>query len=232
MPRRSSLLNPPPAPLAPDAPDAGNNPPADDVNPNPPAPDGDAPDGDATPELTAEEVAAAAEAKAAKDAEDAARAKAAAELSATLLTADTGMEDVPDDEGPIQVKDAARSDAQKVIDGNVKTAHDAWVAAGKPEEFNKSPRKRRVVAPDQADALRDMLKAAGRLHNLRVRIAPTKTLTDGNAAVYFVVTDRLPPRARRNADTTQDGTPPAADAQGTADPGTDGQADDGQGTEG
>ena len=107
------------------------------------------------------------------------------------------MEDVPDDDMDVQVKEAVRDEAQKIIDGDVQAAYDAWVEAGKPESFNNSPRKRRMVAPENVDTVRHMLKRAGSFLDKRVRIAPTRTHVSGNSMIYFVVTDRL---ARKSAD--------------------------------
>lgn len=118
------------------------------------------------------------------------------------------FEDVPDDEAPVPVKEMVRDEAQTTIDERVKAAHAAWIEAGKPQEFNKSPRKRIVIAPEHEAGVRKMLEKAGSYLNLRVRIAPSKTHESGNRMVYYVVTDRT---KKADADATA-----AANGDGTA----------------
>jgi len=121
-----------------------------------------------------------------------------APLPEGFLAANT-MEDVPEDEAPVQVKEITRSADQLVIDENVKAAYAAWVEAGKPAEFNKSPRKRRLVPPEYADTVRHMLDSAGTFLGYRVRIAPNKTHESGATMIYFVVTDKTE-RGKKNGD--------------------------------
>lgn len=182
----------------------GDNPPAD----NPPA----------------DETTDAEAAKRRKRQEAADRAAAQAAALAAWVAEDPDaratVEDVPDDAPPVQVKEVVRGEFQAGIDTAVKQAHEQWVGKGRPGEFNASPRKRRVVPPEHVEALRDALRSAGRLHNVRVRISPAQATDNGMSAVYFVVTDRA---ERKSAATTEaapeesagDKAAQAADESGT-----------------
>lgn len=133
--------------------------------------------------------------------------KPIAEVLGADVDFDAMFDDVPDDE-VVQVKEVQRDAFQQKIDARVKESYDAWVAAGKPAEFNSSPRKRWMGKPEAADAVRRMLNRAGTLHNVRVRIAPNKTHESGMTMVYFVASDKL---ERKPVQTAQVPATPAAE---------------------
>lgn len=101
-------------------------------------------------------------------------------------------EAVPSDEIVEAVRETTRSAEQLIVDKHVKDSHESWVAAGKPKGFNDSPRKKYFTAPDQADAVRAMLRRAASLHGVHVRIAPPKKHTDGRTMIYWVAVDVKP----------------------------------------
>lgn len=135
--------------------------------------------------------------------------KPIAEVLGKDVDFDAMFDDVPDDE-VVQVKEVQRDAFQQKIDARVKESYDAWVAAGKPAEFNSSPRKRWMGKPEAADAVRRMLNRAGTLHNVRVRIAPNKTHESGMTMVYFVASDKLD-RKGKPVQTAQVPATPAAE---------------------
>ena len=82
-----------------------------------------------------------------------------------------------------------RDEVQQEIDGHVKDVYQEWVAAGKPENFNDSPRKRYQFNPELEESFRAALRSAGRLHGVSVRIAPSKKLQNGKVALYWTAQD-------------------------------------------
>jgi hypothetical protein len=108
------------------------------------------------------------------------------------------LEVVPMDAPPIQVKDSVRSEDQKHVDRDAWKAYQAWMRLPEPRptEFNKMPRFRYIVAPEDADTVRQLLTRAGTHHSINVRIAPTKRHQDGNAIIYFAARAR----SKRNRD--------------------------------
>jgi len=112
------------------------------------------------------------------------------------------LEDVPETD-VVTVTETTRDEHQTLVDAQVMDAHTKWVAAGKPKEFNKSPRKRYYLAPDEVDGARAMLRRAETLHGVRVRIAPAKhhACADhpedgcpfaGKVMLYWTAVDRNP----------------------------------------
>jgi hypothetical protein len=110
-------------------------------------------------------------------------------------------EDVPEEEWasiPPLVAPTERDAGQLRIDAEVKDAFDQWVKAGKPHA-TKSPRKRRVVAPEHAPAVRHMIGNAARFHNVTAIISKPAFNADGKEIIVFSVRDKV---ARdRKADT-------------------------------
>jgi hypothetical protein len=91
---------------------------------------------------------------------------------------------------------AVRTDEQKSVDSHVKDIHDAWVAKGKPSEFNKSPRAKYWVKPDEEEGARAMLRSAERYMSgqlkiqLSVRIAPLAKHESGRHMLVWTVMER------------------------------------------
>jgi hypothetical protein len=108
-----------------------------------------------------------------------------APVTGTLL-----FEDVPDSEEVHGVREQERSDEQKEIDRRVELAYKEWVAAGKPKEFNKSPRKRIMFEPGNEATVAHMLDSAARYAGYNVRVVGPKTHDSGAKFFYYVVKDR------------------------------------------
>lgn len=100
-------------------------------------------------------------------------------------------EDVPEDQwnDAVLTVPEERDEAQLRIDNEVKSVYDAWVTAGKPAA-SKSPRKRRAALPEHAPAIRHMLGRAGRLHGVRVVIAPAAHDKNGREVIVFSARDK------------------------------------------
>jgi hypothetical protein len=103
-------------------------------------------------------------------------------------------EDVPQDEweshplsdGPV------RDASQLKVDKDVKAIHDAWIAAERPA-VHDAPRKRYVVSPEIAPAMRWMLGQAGKLHDVQIKIQPVTHGADGRQVIVFTAIDKPKP---------------------------------------
>lgn len=97
------------------------------------------------------------------------------------------------DEELTETDESDRSDTQKTVDAQVLAAHEAWAAGGKPATFPAAIKagvaKRYFLEPEQADAYRTLLRAAGRLHKVRVKIAPVQTHKSGRHMLPWFVLD-------------------------------------------
>ena len=88
-----------------------------------------------------------------------------------------------------------RSEKQVKVDEQVKAAHEAWIKAGKPTNFNEAIKKgaaRRHFVADasHAPAVRKLLDSAANLHGIHVRKLPVKKHTDGRSMVYWMAVDK------------------------------------------
>lgn len=105
-------------------------------------------------------------------------------------TAFISDEDVPESEWsqtPLTTQE--RKPAQLAIDAKVKALYEAWVKAERPK-VAQSPRKRLVVKPDHAPAVRHMLGLAGRFLDVHVKVNPPAHNPDGNEIIVFTARDR------------------------------------------
>lgn len=102
--------------------------------------------------------------------------------------------------GAVGAAASERDEVQQMIDGHVKDAYQEWVAAGKPEKFNDSPRKRYTFSPELEESFRAGLRSAGRLHSVSVRIAPAKRLDNGKVALYWTAQDIREREQKKNKD--------------------------------
>jgi Lsr2 len=110
-------------------------------------------------------------------------------------------EDVPEEEwdaAPLTVPEE-RDESQVRIDADVKDAYDKWVAAEKPT-VSKSPRKRRIVSPEFAPAVRLMIGKAARFHGVSAVLSKPAFNKDGKEIITFSVRDKAPKRERKTAD--------------------------------
>lgn len=82
---------------------------------------------------------------------------------------------------------------QPTVDDHVKKSWEKWVAAGKPADFNKSPRSRYIFPPKEEDTFRAMLRAAARFHGISVKM-PTRSSAHqgGKRILYWVAVDSKP----------------------------------------
>lgn len=114
-----------------------------------------------------------------------------------------GAEDVPETE-VFHVTEQKRDEYQQKFDADVKAAHDAWVAAGKPSDFNKSPRTRYLVNPGEEERYLDWLDKAATLHDVNVKVAkPLPRHTSGKLMVVYVAKDRQVRAAKSNGTGSQ-----------------------------
>lgn len=103
-------------------------------------------------------------------------------------------EDVPKDEwethplsdGPV------RDPSQLKVDNDVKAIHADWIAADRPP-VHDAPRKRYIVSPDIAPAMKWMLGQAGKLHNVQIKIQPVTHGADGRQVIVFTAIDKPKP---------------------------------------
>ena len=92
----------------------------------------------------------------------------------------SGLEVLPEEEAVNlqSVSEKPRSELQQKVDAQVREAHAAWVAAGKPAGFSDG-RKKKIVRrylfdPGQGDAYKSLLNAAGKYLGLKMRFAPVQ----------------------------------------------------------
>jgi hypothetical protein len=135
------------------------------------------------------------------------------------------FEDVPDEEEVTGLRETERSEEQQEIDRRVKAAHEDWIKAGKPAEFNTpskvvdgekvTVRKRIMFAPGNEATVSHMMDKAARFHNVNVRLVGPRTHESGAKFFFYVVkdkTERQPTGAQTNATTGEaNGEPRAAD---------------------
>ena len=103
-------------------------------------------------------------------------------------------EDVPKDEWETHpLSDGPVRDASQLkVDNDVKAVHAEWIAADRPP-VHDAPRKRYVVSPDIAPAMKWMLGQAGKLHNVQIKIQPVTHGADGRQVIVFTAIDKPKP---------------------------------------
>lgn len=106
------------------------------------------------------------------------------------ITGDFAFDDVPEDEVIGGVRESVLDDYEKQLKTKFEESYAAWEAAGKPAEFNSSPRKRVFFEPDNAETVRYKMDRVGRVLGKRVRVVGPKTHTNGNQFFVYVVTDK------------------------------------------
>jgi hypothetical protein len=90
---------------------------------------------------------------------------------------------------------AERSKAQKTLDTLVAKAYEAWVTAGKPEDFGERPGGHIRIPEGQQLTVVRALHNSGAFLNMSIRFGDVQ-VTDGYADIVFSVTDRVKrPRA-------------------------------------
>jgi len=104
------------------------------------------------------------------------------------------LEAVPSDESPAAT--LVRDEVQQTVDGHVKANHDAWKAAGSPvlsltQAIGKGLAMRYFIAPDTEAGFRKLLKAAGELHDVKVKIDPKpRKHVDGRTMLYWIAVNK------------------------------------------
>lgn len=98
-----------------------------------------------------------------------------------------------DEEIAVTSEEGERAEPQKTVDAQVKAAYDEWLTGGKPTTFPAAIKagvaKRYFLEPSQADAFRSLLRAAGRFHKVRVKIAPVQKHTSGRSMLPWIAMD-------------------------------------------
>lgn len=98
-----------------------------------------------------------------------------------------------DEELEITEEAPERKEPQVTVDAQVKAAHEEWLAKGKPTTFPAAIKagvaKRYFLDPEQEDAYRTLLRAAGRFLKLRVKIAPIQKHTSGKHMLPWIAMD-------------------------------------------
>jgi hypothetical protein len=87
-----------------------------------------------------------------------------------------------------------RSEQQKAVDKVIPQLHAAWVAAGKPTNWTKMRRviAKYPVAPENAAALKYLIRRAADLHGLRAKFGSAVRTKDGKEIVAFAIMDKRP----------------------------------------
>jgi len=104
------------------------------------------------------------------------------------------LEAVPSDESPAAT--LVRDEVQQTVDGHVKANHDAWKAAGSPvlsltQAIGKGLTMRYFITPDTEAGFRKLLKAAGELHDVKVKIDPKpRKHVDGRTMLYWIAVNK------------------------------------------
>src|SRR5258707_1984173 len=104
------------------------------------------------------------------------------------------LEAVTSDESPAAT--LVRDEVQQTVDGHVKANHDAWKAAGSPvlsltQAIGKGLAMRYFIAPDTEAGFRKLLKAAGELHDVKVKIDPKpRKHVDGRTMLYWIAVNK------------------------------------------
>lgn len=117
-------------------------------------------------------------------------------------------DDVPEEEWeqhPLTATTVERDPAQVVLDTEFKALLDTWVKAGRPD-YRHSPRKRRVVSPEHAPAIRKMYAESAKLYDVAVKFAPASHDQHGREVIVYAPEKKIV-RPRRGKDVT---APPAS----------------------
>jgi hypothetical protein len=107
--------------------------------------------------------------------------------------------DVPEDETVAGITNVALTPAQVRIIEAVEAARDAWAADGKPKVvLSKGKHRHRfIVAPENAEAVREGLRIAATRTGLKVMRAPAKRHPEsGQVQIYWAAVDRAPRKPR------------------------------------
>lgn len=98
------------------------------------------------------------------------------------------------DEEIVATDDSDRGDVQKTVDAQMKAAHEAWTAAGKPTTFPAAIKagvaKRYFIEPEQADAYRSLLRSGARFLGISVKIAPVQKHKSGRTMLPWIPLDK------------------------------------------
>lgn len=99
----------------------------------------------------------------------------------------------------------ARSKEQQAADKVVAEIYDKWVAAGSPTDWNKLPKGRFDVPPDQADNVQFLVRKAATHVGCRVRFGKTLRVgTTGNVAVVFAAMEKRESKNAAESDDDED----------------------------
>ena len=133
-------------------------------------------------------------------------------VSAALL--EESFDSFEEDETVMVLSNRERSETQIAVDAKVKAAHEAWIAAGKPDNMKdslaaklpadvkeklgvKGVVQRFFVSPETVDAYKTLLDNSGRFLGLQVKKYPVqKDSRTGRNMLPFVVKDRRDYKSR------------------------------------
>jgi hypothetical protein len=115
------------------------------------------------------------------------------------------VEEVPEEEWGSHslLRASARSDMQKLVDAQVKSIHDKWIAAGRPN-LHRAPRARRTVSPEFAPAVRKLIASAAQHHKISVRYFETGHTKEGKEVLVYAAIDRDPKLGRKKTVTSDE----------------------------
>lgn len=99
------------------------------------------------------------------------------------------------------VKVGMRNETQRHYDDEVREAHAAWVAAGRPDKWVDMPGMVNVVPAQHEDAVKAYVRKAGNLHSVKIRFGRTMAHAEGYVTITYVAIDRP---VRDTADDVQD----------------------------